>query len=310
MSPSKIMITGANIGLGKDSARQLALKDGVEKIILACRNEDKAKAAKEDLEKTTGKKIFDVLIMDVSDLSSVKKGVSEVKDPIDGLILNAGGAGGKDSGATTDAGVLVTVAVNVLGHAYLVDLLLEQKKLSEGGSVVYSGSEAARGIPSMGMKAPEVKEGTVDEFAAMCDGKAYKNAHDFNGTYPSVKMMGALWMSHMARNNDASIRFVTMSPGGTTGTNATSDTPLLKKMFFVPMMSLMKLLGKMHGLETGAQRYVDALCDDGETYKNGVFYASKKGMTGEICDQSEISDIFKNETYQDNCNEALHKFIK
>ncbi|MFT4735570.1 MAG: NAD(P)-dependent dehydrogenase (short-subunit alcohol dehydrogenase family), partial [Arcticibacterium sp.] len=50
-----ILITGANSGLGKDTARQLGLIKETEKIYLACRNELKAKAAKADLEKTTGR---------------------------------------------------------------------------------------------------------------------------------------------------------------------------------------------------------------------------------------------------------------
>ncbi len=37
-----IMITGANGGIGKDTARQFALIKETEKIYLACRNETKA----------------------------------------------------------------------------------------------------------------------------------------------------------------------------------------------------------------------------------------------------------------------------
>ena len=44
-----IMITGANSGVGKEAARQLAMFDSTEKIYLACRNEDKAKLAKKSL---------------------------------------------------------------------------------------------------------------------------------------------------------------------------------------------------------------------------------------------------------------------
>lgn len=45
MSPQKtFMITGANTGLGLDAARQLALRDDVEKVYLTARS--KAKAAK------------------------------------------------------------------------------------------------------------------------------------------------------------------------------------------------------------------------------------------------------------------------
>ena len=35
-----IMITGANSGIGKEVARQLALLEGTEKVYLACRNAD------------------------------------------------------------------------------------------------------------------------------------------------------------------------------------------------------------------------------------------------------------------------------
>jgi NAD(P)-dependent dehydrogenase (short-subunit alcohol dehydrogenase family) len=86
-----ILITGANVGVGKEAARQLALKNETEKIYLACRNPKKAEAAKADLEKSTNKKIFEILIMDVSNVESVRTAVSRLKEPIDALIMNAGG---------------------------------------------------------------------------------------------------------------------------------------------------------------------------------------------------------------------------
>jgi len=85
-----ILITGANIGLGKETARQLALKQETKKVILFCRNQSKAEAAKKDLEEQTGKKIFEIVIGDVSDANSVRKAVEKIKEPIDAIILNAG----------------------------------------------------------------------------------------------------------------------------------------------------------------------------------------------------------------------------
>jgi len=40
------LITGANAGIGKEVARQLGALETAEKIYLACRNEEKATAAK------------------------------------------------------------------------------------------------------------------------------------------------------------------------------------------------------------------------------------------------------------------------
>ncbi|GAL22689.1 hypothetical protein JCM19235_4647 [Vibrio maritimus] len=44
-----VLITGANAGLGFEAARQLAQKNTITKIYLACRNEDKANQAKQQL---------------------------------------------------------------------------------------------------------------------------------------------------------------------------------------------------------------------------------------------------------------------
>ena len=67
-----ILITGANIGLGKETARQLALKNETKKVILFCRNQAKAEAAKQDLEEKSGKRIFEIIIGDVTDANSVR----------------------------------------------------------------------------------------------------------------------------------------------------------------------------------------------------------------------------------------------
>ena len=45
-----VLITGANAGIGKNVAKQLALSNNTEKIYLACRSESKALQAKKELE--------------------------------------------------------------------------------------------------------------------------------------------------------------------------------------------------------------------------------------------------------------------
>ena len=44
-----MLITGANVGIGKDVARQLALRPEIGRVYLACRNKDRATTARADL---------------------------------------------------------------------------------------------------------------------------------------------------------------------------------------------------------------------------------------------------------------------
>src|ERR1700751_3467641 len=144
-----ILITGANIGLGKETARQLALKKETNKIILFCRNQAKAEIAKKDLEEKTGKKIFEIIIGDVSDANSVRKAIEKIKDPIDAVILNAGGMVGKTAAEITPSGMNNLAATNILGHVVLVDELLKQAKLKK--AVLYVSAEAVPGVKPLGM---------------------------------------------------------------------------------------------------------------------------------------------------------------
>ena len=302
-----IMITGANAGIGKDTARQLALIKSTEKIYLACRNRTKAQAAKAFLEEKTGRYIFEIIIMDVSKPESVRDAVDSLTEPIDALIMNAGGTG-KDPEKQTKDGVTNMTASNLLGHVVLVDELLQAKKLKH--VALFASSEAARGIKKMGMKRPDLKTSSVDEFAAIFDGTAYGKKFDPMEVYGAVKYGGTLWMASMARKYPE-IKFISMSPGGTRGTEGFDDMPFLQRVMFkyIGMPIVMPLMGMSHSLEKGAKRFVEGINND--AFKSGVFYASKKNvLTGPVIDQSSIFQNFTNEVYQDNANEAIHRFIK
>jgi len=137
-----VLITGANAGLGKEVARQLALRPETARIYLACRNKDRAIAAKAELEVATGRRIFDVVIMDVADLASVRVGLAAIDGAIDALVMNAGVIGPRSMELTAD-GVTTVFATNVLGHVVLLEGLLAEGRLGE--VAVFAGSEAVRG---------------------------------------------------------------------------------------------------------------------------------------------------------------------
>ena len=302
-----ILITGANSGLGKDTARQLAMIKGTEKIYLACRNLTKAKEAKQSLEKSTGKSIFEIVIMDVSDPNSVRLAVAGLNEPIDALIMNAGGMGGKSPMDMTLNGVTSLFAANVLGHVVLLDELLKEKKLNK--VALYAGSEGARGVEEMGMKQPDLKTSSEEEFAAVIDGTFFSEQTDPMEAYGYIKYTAALWMSSEARKNPG-LRFITMSPGFTSGTAVMDDLPFGKRLMFkyimLPIVAPLK--GMIHKLEKGAKRFVDGI--NNESLISGVFYASKeKTLVGPVIDQGTIFSDLNNSSYQDNANAAIHRFI-
>ena len=303
----KILITGANAGLGKESARQFAEDEATELIILGVRNLEKGAKAQRELEQQTGRKIFELLKIDVSNVESVRKAVVDLKANIDGLVLNAGGIGGATPMAKSKSGVTDIAAVNLLGHTVLVDELIQQGKLS--GVVVYAGSEVARGVAKFGLQAPKFKEWSQIEFDRILNGSFFDEKVDPMVVYGYVKYLGTLWISAQARLHPE-IRFVTVSPGATTGTEAAKDANVFYKFLMrtKPGQALGGLFGLTHGLSVGAKRYVDVVNND--SYQSGKFFGSKdpKSAVGELADQGLIDQKFYDQAIQKSLQTAIAKY--
>ena len=297
-----VLITGANAGIGKDVARQLALRPEIARIYLACRNRDRAVTARAELETATGRSIFDIVVMDVADLGSVRAGLAAIDGSVDALVMNAGVIGPQSMKLTAD-GVTTVFATNVLGHVVLLEGLLAEGRLGEVAVLV--GSEAARGVPKLRMKRPSFVTTSANELATVIDGSYFAGRKaDFNLAFGQVKYIGALWMAYLARQHPDR-RFITVSPGGTTGTQAAND---LKLPLRLAAKYVMPALGITHKLDVGARRLVDGVTDP--TLSSGVFYASAANkVNGPLVNQAEISPDLANLTFQDHANEAIHRFV-
>src|ERR1700759_2992133 len=249
-----VLITGANAGIGKDVARQLALRPDMARIYLACRNKDRAATAKAELEAKTGRRIFDIIVMDVADLGSVRDGLEPVNGSLDALVMNAGTVGGKTALDLTADGVTTLFATNVLGHAVLLEALLKEDRLGE--VAVFAGSEAARGVPKLRMQRPSFVSTSPDELATVIDGSYFASRKtDLNLAFGQVKYIGALWMAYLARQHPDR-RFITISPGNTPGTHAPDGLPLPMQ---VAAKYVMPALGLAHKLDVGAKRLAEGV---------------------------------------------------
>jgi NAD(P)-dependent dehydrogenase (short-subunit alcohol dehydrogenase family) len=134
------VVTGANSGLGFETARDLAAMSPANTIILACRDPSKAAKAQQAITKATGNIRVRPMQLDVSSMSSVREFAARcnavVEKPIDALICNAGIARGR--GSTVD-GVDPVFATNHLGHFLLTLSLL--KTMSATGRVICVSSD-------------------------------------------------------------------------------------------------------------------------------------------------------------------------
>ena len=93
------LVTGANSGLGFETAIHLA-NESAERVIITARSRKKASAAKAQLIEKTGRHVFETLALDLSKLDEVRAAVRQLAERgnvIDVLILNAGLVTGSDT---------------------------------------------------------------------------------------------------------------------------------------------------------------------------------------------------------------------
>jgi len=140
MTGKIVIVTGANSGIGKATARQLA--DLGATVVLACRCKERAEAALCELNCVEGR-CFDLLPLDLADIESVRafaEAFAAKYDHLDALINNAGILGRRR--AETKQGFEMSFGVNYLGAFLLTMLLLPLLEKSEQGRIMMMTSVA------------------------------------------------------------------------------------------------------------------------------------------------------------------------
>ncbi|NXK54235.1 RDH12 dehydrogenase, partial [Chauna torquata] len=135
-----VIITGANTGIGKETARDLA---GRGKVIVACRDVAKAEAAASEIRAETGNQQVIVKKLDLADTKSIREFadnfLAEEKDLH--ILINNAGVMLCPYSKTAD-GFEMHLGVNHLGHFLLTFLLLERLKQSAPARIVNVSSLA------------------------------------------------------------------------------------------------------------------------------------------------------------------------
>jgi NAD(P)-dependent dehydrogenase (short-subunit alcohol dehydrogenase family) len=138
-----VIITGANSGIGSETARALANKGAT--VIMACRNQQKGEAAADSIRNEKPKGTVEVMQLDLADLDSVRAFADEFKqryDRLDLLINNAGIM--HPPFGKTKQGFETQFGVNHLGHFALTGLLLDLTLHTPQARIVTVSSAAHR----------------------------------------------------------------------------------------------------------------------------------------------------------------------
>ncbi|GMQ78305.1 MAG: SDR family NAD(P)-dependent oxidoreductase [Anaerolineae bacterium] len=125
MNGKVAIVTGANSGIGYETARALAARGA--QVVIACRNAEKGATALQKIRVEQPNSLIELMQLDLADLSSIRRFVDEFLgryDQLHLLINNAGVMAIPEYQKTVD-GFEMQFGTNHLGHFALTGLLLE-----------------------------------------------------------------------------------------------------------------------------------------------------------------------------------------
>ena len=149
------IVTGANSGLGYDTAALLADKGA--RVVLAVRNLDKGKEAADRIKKASPTATVELQELDLTSLDSVRKAADELRAtyPRIDLLINNAGVMYVASRETTKDGFEMQFGTNHLGHFALTGLLLDNILPVEGSRVVTVSSVGHRILARIHFEDPQ-----------------------------------------------------------------------------------------------------------------------------------------------------------
>ena len=141
MNGKVCLVTGANAGIGKETA--LGLARWGANVIMLCRDQSRGEAARAEIQKKSGNSNIKLMICDMASQSSIRSFGREFlseHERLDVLINNHGVLMPKRS--ITEDGLESTFAINHIGYFLTANVLLEALKRSAPSRIVNVASAA------------------------------------------------------------------------------------------------------------------------------------------------------------------------
>jgi NAD(P)-dependent dehydrogenase (short-subunit alcohol dehydrogenase family) len=275
MKNKTVIITGANKGIGKEAAKQIA-KLGA-KVYMACRSLDSAEQAREEIIKETGNQNILVKYLDLSDVNSIYNFAESFKqdeNKLDVLINNAGMW--TKTKKLTNINVEMTFAVNVLGHHLLTKLLLDQLRNAAPSRIINTASHYAGGLD-------------IDDINF--DKRSYNETLAYKQTKQANRMLTREWARRLEKDN---ISVYSLTPG------FIPDTELFREQNIVGKF-LLKVFALIDGrtIQEGADTIVWLASSEKINGSNGGFFNQRKEEKCKFYNPDEEKRLW------DKCEEYL-----
>jgi len=245
------IVTGANTGIGKETARGLA--DRGATVILACRNVQKGEAAAKEIR---GRSVR-VKELNLASFASVRefcRQISREEKKVDILINNAGAF--TTTRELTEDGQEMQFQSNHLGHFLLTNLLLEKMKSARDGARIINVSSVAHWF----------------SLSIPWDDLTWSSSW-YNGAsaYAISKLANVLFTVELAeRLKGTNIKVFALHPGGVytdLGRNIGGMIPDFLKTI-VGQMSSVTMLSPEAGAKTSLFCALDDQAESGKYYDN------------------------------------------
>lgn len=206
MTGKVCIVTGANAGIGKETALGLA-RLGAD-VVMVCRDRQRSEAALREIKHKSGNDRVELMLCDFSSQNSIRQFAQEFKhhhQRLDVQVNNAGVVLRVRS--MTEDGLESTFAINHLGYFLLTNLLLDVLKKSAPSRIVSVASAAH-------------KFGKLDV-------KGWPTGRDYSafGAYSNSKLANVLFTYELARRlKGTGVTANCLHPGGV-GTNLFRGLP-------------------------------------------------------------------------------------
>ncbi|MFB7724333.1 SDR family NAD(P)-dependent oxidoreductase [Nocardia sp. NPDC056100] len=235
-----IVITGASSGLGLATATILAGK-GIP-VILGCRDEGRAAAAKQQILTAVPTAEVEIVIIDLASIDSVRHAARQLKSlavPPAAIICNAG-LQIVDGVQESADGYEMTFASNHLGHFQLIDEVIGT--LASGARILVVSSDVHQGpAKSGGFPAPEWT--TPGELADVEVQRRTASNRGGRVRYSTSKLANVYFTYELARRvADRGITANAFDPGLMPETRLSRNYPMLMRRGFQLMTPIIRLM--------------------------------------------------------------------